>query len=436
MNTLRMQTISGWGRYPVIAAHGRACDGQAKLSAFVRGDGRLIAHGLGRSYGDSALNERVAFTRRLDRFRSFDPETGQLTCESGVGFDHLIAVFLPRGWFPYVTPGTKFVTVGGAVASDVHGKNHHLDGSFSRHVVSLDLMLADGRIVRCSRDENGELFRATCGGMGLTGLILEITFRLRPISSAFIRQKLVKTKNLEHTFERFEDNGAAAYSAAWIDCLAKGRKIGRSVLMVGEHADEGGLEQRPAKRHSVPFDLPGFVLNKHSISAFNALYYRKARPAETLVPLDSFFYPLDAVLNWNRIYGKKGFIQYQFVLPKETSFQGLTKVLDTIASVPIKPFLAVLKLLGPENDSPLSFPMEGYTLALDFKIEPRLFPLLEQLDRIVIESGGRLYLAKDARMNDGVFRDGYPRWRQFDSVRRSHGLRKKFSSLQSRRLDI
>lgn len=433
-----MRNISGWGRYPTVAAYGRACDGPNDLAPFVREDGDLIVHALGRSYGDSALNHRVAFTGRLDCILEFDSQTGILTCESGLSLDRLIDVFLPRGWLPYVTPGTKFVTLGGAVASDVHGKNHHKDGSFSRHVVSLDLMGADGRIARCSRGENRDLFRATCGGMGLTGVILNVTLKLRPVKSALIERKIFKARDLEEAFERFEASARATYSAAWIDCLAEGKKLGRSVVIVGEHADSGGLSRLPTRRRSVPFELPDFVLNKRSVSLFNGLYYIKARqsPAESLVTLDSFFYPLDAVMNWNRIYGKAGFAQYQFVLPKEISFKGLRKILGLIAASPAKPFLAVLKLLGPENDNLLSFPMEGYTLALDFKIEPRLFPLLDEMDQVVLDHGGRLYLAKDARMSASVFSQSYPRLTQFQAIREAHGLSNKFSSLQSRRLAI
>jgi decaprenylphospho-beta-D-ribofuranose 2-oxidase len=433
-------TLSGWGRYPRIEADGANFEEIETLRAcLLQCLGRdLIVHALGRSYGDSALNSTVLLTRRLDAILSFDPRSGVVTCESGTRLADLIDAFLPRGWFPAVVPGTKFITIGGAIACDVHGKNHHNAGCFSNSLVSFRLMLPDGRVVICSPQENRELFLATCGGMGLTGVILDATFRLQKVGSALVRQRTIRAENLHNVFERFEEYASWTYSVAWIDCLARGNDRGRALLMVGEHAENGTM-RLPQPRHlSLPCDLPCFFLNKHSVRLFNDLYYSRASAIvhEQSISCESFFFPLDAIGHWYRLYGKRGFTQYQFVLPKQASFEGLSKVLSRISSSGMGSFLAVLKLFGPENDRFVSFPREGFTLALDFRIQQKLFPLLNELDRIVMDHGGRLYLAKDARMGSEMFKCGYPGWESFARVRRDFGLGERFNSLQSRRLEI
>ena len=415
--------LSGWGRYPVVDAHGRFFESRADAGRLSAELPERIVHALGRSYGDAALGGKVLFSRRFDKLLDFDSDSGRLVCESGVSLGDLIEIFLPRGWFLLVTPGTRFVTVGGAVAADVHGKNHHAEGCFSECVSSLELLLPNGETVRCSRTENAELFHATCGGMGLTGIILAVEMRLRRVSGAFI--------------DLFEEHRHAPYSVAWIDCLGGGKSPGRSVLMLGEHASTGTLALHTGMRLSVPFDFPSFCMNRLSVSLFNAVYYRAASPArDRLVHLESFFYPLDSVLHWNRMYGRRGFTQYQFVLPREAGREGLREILARIARSGRGSFLAVLKLLGKANDNLLSFPMEGWTLALDFKIDRGLFPFLDELDRIVVECGGRIYLAKDARMSRETFRAGYPRLEEFQTLRLRYGMNGKFESLQSRRLGV
>jgi len=428
--------LTGWGRYPRIQAVGHSFETVERLRSCQKKAGDYIVYAMGRSYGDSALNERVILTRRFNKILGFDPREGIVTCESGVTLSELIEVFLPRGWFLSVTPGTKFITAGGAVASDVHGKNHHKAGCFSECVRSFDLMLPDGEVVHCSREENQDLFLATCGGMGLTGVILTVSFGLQPVRSAYIRETVIRCRNLKEIFSLFEEKTGVTYSVAWIDCLAKGENIGRSVLMLGEHAESGRLNPPSIKPCSVPFDMPGACLNKYSVSLFNQLYYYKSPSfvEGRLVPLDTFFYPLDKISQWNRIYGRRGFTQYQLVLPMEASYEGLKIMLERIASSGLGSFLGVLKLFGPQNENYLSFPMEGYTLALDFKLQSALFPLLDELDRIVLDHGGRLYLTKDVRMTRDVFIKGYPRWREFAELREKRGMKDKFNSLQSKRL--
>ena len=434
--------LTGWGRYPRLRAKAHRFEDETSLKKELerpapRGEG-LIVHARGRSYGDSSLSGEVILTDRFRDVLEFNPETGFLVCESGLTLTEIIEAFLPRGWFPATTPGTKYITVGGAVASDIHGKNHHISGSFSNSVEWLDLMLDRGEVVRCSREERPELFRATCGGMGLTGIILRVGLKLAPLPSAFIREKIVITRNLEETFQAFEENREAPYSMAWIDCLIKEPFLGRSVLNLGWPQEKGKLVLPPEPRLNIPLDFPGFVLNRFSMSVFNRLNYAVARqgPRLRVRHLEGFFYPLDSILNWNRMYGRGGFTQYQFVLPKEASLEGLRAVLSRISSSGLGANLGVLKLLGPANDNLLSFPMEGYTLALDFKIQEGLFPLLDELDSIVVDFGGRIYLTKDVRMKPETFKKGYPNWESFAELRRKLGLGKWFNSLQSKRLGV
>ncbi|TRO82712.1 FAD-binding oxidoreductase [Desulfuromonas acetexigens] len=428
--------LTAWGKFPIIDS--TVILPNAHLAQELDRVPEIIPFGNGRSYGDSALSSHIVPMTSCNRYLDFNLESGLLTCESGVLLADIIDVFVPRGWFLKVTPGTKLITVGGAIASDVHGKNHHIEGCFSECVKSFSLMLADGRIVCCSREENLDLFRATCGGMGLTGIILEVSFYLKRITSQQIGQTTIKTANLAETFAAFEEYGHQPYSVAWIDCLAKKTDIGRCLLMVGDFLNDGDLNYTPKKKMSIPFEFPGFALNSLSVRAFNWFYYGKVREriSHSQVDIDSFFYPLDALNNWNRIYGKGGFTQYQFILPKERSFEGLNKILSQIADSGKGSFLAVLKLYGPANENYLSFPMEGYSLALDFKIEPGLFELLDKLDEIVVHYGGRIYLTKDVRVSRNIFTQGYPMLDKFREVRSSYGLSEKFNSLQSQRLGI
>ena len=430
--------INGWGRYPTIEANLLQ---PATLSAArdnLTGPASLIPRGMGRSYGDSALAEQIIGTRQLRYLRSFDENSGQLDCDAGISLGELLDVFVPRGWFIPVTPGTKLVSIGGAIASDVHGKNHHLHGCFSECVDSIELLLADGSPIRCSRSEHPELFHATCGGMGLTGLIVGARLRLRRIESAHIEQTTYKAANLEEVVALFDTHSTATYSVAWIDCLASGKALGRSLLMLGEHARDGELSLAPKPTLSIPLDMPSILLNRYSVQAFNELYYQRIRQAESQqrVGYESFFYPLDGIRQWNRLYGKQGFLQYQFVIPKAAGLEGMRAILQRIATSRRGSFLAVLKAFGTANDNLLSFPAEGYTLALDFKYEAGLLELLSELDAMVLAYGGRLYLSKDARMSEATFKHSYPNWAQFQETRARYGALHKFASLQSRRLGL
>ncbi len=428
--------LNSWGMYPQIKSKKFTFKTKENLKNILEENSTFIPFGNGRSYGDSALNENIIYSKPYNYFLDFDEELGILHCQSGVMLSEIIEVFVPRGWFLKVTPGTKLITIGGAIASDIHGKNHHVEGCFSECVQEMRVMLSDGTIQTCQKGD--ELFKATCGGMGLTGVILDAKISLKKINSQYINQTTIKTKNLKETFEAFEKYAHLPYSVAWIDCLAKGEDIGKCLLMVGDFADDGDLNFKEKKKKTIPFNFPSFALNKLSVKAFNWLYYKKAPDgvSQQKVDIDTFFYPLDAINNWNRIYGKGGFTQYQFILPKEKSYQGLEKILGTIANSGKGSFLAVLKLYGKANENYLSFPMEGYSLALDFKIEPGLFELLDRLDEIVLEYGGRIYLTKDVRVSKETFEKGYPDIEKFREFRKENGMSEKFASLQSKRVGI
>ena len=426
--------ITSWGKYPHI-------DAEIKFPQFISqiecSEMNTIPRGLGRSYGDSALSSHIVSCNKLDHFQKFDSESGLLICDAGVSLDAILQYVVPKGWFLSVTPGTKFVTVGGAIASDVHGKNHHAEGCFSDYVESFTLAIDEKRI-KCSREENSDLFYATCGGMGLTGIILEAAIKLKPIKSAYINQKIVKAKNLATTLSLFEEYESYTYSVAWIDCLSTGANFGRSLLMLGEHAEDGGLTSHKDSKLSMPCNMPSFLLNKYSIQTFNSAYYNRILKEEVnnKVHYDPFFYPLDGINNWNRMYGKGGFTQYQFVIPKEAGLEGLSEILTAIAESKRGSFLAVLKMFGKGNQNLLSFPTEGYTLALDFKLTDQLFDFLNKLDAIVRKHNGRLYLSKDVRMSEEMFKESYPQWEEFQDLRKKYGADKLFNSLQSQRIGL
>lgn len=437
--------ISGWGNYPrgdthLVTVRDPRMFGAALASRAV------IARGAGRAYGDAAIGSDTTLALGgLDRMIAFDPLSGSLTCEAGVLLADIVDTFLPRGFFPPVVPGTRYVTVGGMIACDVHGKNHHKAGSFGAHVEALTLIGPDGAETTCSPTENAELFRATIGGMGLTGVIRDATFRLLRLDTAFVRTETLPCDDLDAAMDMFEDSKAWTYTVAWLDALARGASLGRSVLFRSEHAVKGELDEahaiapfweRARRPVTVPFDLPGFTLNRWSVAAFNALYFRR-NPAGTAVrPLRESFFPLDGIGAWNRIYGRRGFVQHQCVIPKQKSREALGEMLERVAARGNPSFLAVLKLLGPGRAGMLSFPQEGYTLTLDLPVSDATFRLLDELDTVVLRGGGRLYLAKDARQSRSLMEAGYGELGAFRALRAATGASGKFRSLMSERLAL
>jgi len=382
----------------------------------------LLAHGQGRSYGDVALNEEgmLLETSGLDRFIQFDSINGVLRCEAGVTLVQILNLIVPHGWFLPVTPGTKFVSVGGAIANDVHGKNHHRTGTFGCHVNRLGLRRSDGSIHVCSPGKNKTLFQATIGGLGLTGLIVWAEIKLKRIKSTAIQQQSIRFDNLEAFFNLSEQSDRDwEYTVAWIDCLAKGKRLGRGIFFRGNHADTPLKKAEPddyaSTRFSVPFDMPGLLLNHAAVKLFNQFYYHRPLKAESLVHFDPFFYPLDKIGHWNRMYGKRGFFQYQCVIPGDNAQHAMTQILQTIADSGQGSFLSVLKMFGNiASPGMLSFPRPGVTLALDFANKGRkTLDLLERLDGITVANDGAVYPAKDARMSADAFQHYYPQWDEF-----------------------
>ena len=350
------------------------------------------------------MNENVFSSLKLNFFVEFDKNEGILTCQSGVLLSDILDLIVPYGWFLPVTPGTKFITLGGAIASNVHGKNHHKEGAFSNHVLEIGLLNADGEI-NVSRESEPDLFNLTCGGMGLTGIILRAKIKLKAIETSYIEMKSIKASNLEEAFRLFDTHKECTYSMAWIDTLSRGKGLGRSIIMLGEHTKAAEvnkkckLKVRNKSLFKVPIFFPGWILNRLFMKIFNVCYYNKQIKKEVIknVHYDGFFYPLDSIIQWNKMYGKSGFIQYQVVFPMDKSYDGIVELLSRSSSSVFGSFLSVLKLMGPE-DNLVSFPMEGYTLAMDFPIREGLFEFLDELDEIVLKHGGRNYLSKDARM--------------------------------------
>lgn len=384
--------------------------------------GPVLPYAYGRSYGDSCLNAggTLIDVRGLDRLIAFGPESGVLRCEAGVNFAQLLPVIVPRGWFLPVSPGTKFVGVGGAIANDIHGKNHHRGGTFGRHVLRFELLRSSGERLVCSPTENADLFRATIGGLGLTGLITWAEIQLKPITNAYIAEEIVKFDSLDEWLQiTAASDRDWEYTVSWADCLVGPPRYTRGLFMRGNHDVNPNRPRtlKPGPKIAMPVDAPGFALNTLSVKAFNELYYGKqfAKRAEHVVPYEPFFYPLDAILQWNRMYGKRGFFQYQCIVPLGGENEPIKEIFRRIHAAGAGSFLVVLKTFGAvPSPGLMSFPQPGITLALDFPNDgANTLRLMDDLDAVVRESGGRVYPAKDARMSGEMFRASFPQWREF-----------------------
>ncbi|MDF2763358.1 MAG: linked oxidase protein [Rhodospirillales bacterium] len=436
--------LAGWGRTSRGAMTAcrpeRVSEIRERMGEAVPGAG-LIGHGAGRAYGDAALNAggRVMLMRRLDRMLAFDPETGLLETEPGVSFADLLAAFLPRGWLAAATPGTAFATLGGAVANDVHGKNHDRMGSFGDHLAWIDLMLPSGEVARVTEGGDPALFRATIGGLGLTGVVVGLGLKLMRVPSGAVRVRERRCRDLDAFLAALNEvRTRSAYSVGWIDGLARGGALGRGILEEAEPEPAAELPARRTRQLSVPVDLPGFVLNGATVGLFNAAYFRRVPEGgrDRLMPYARFLYPLDSIGQWNRIYGRGGFYQFQCVLPDATAPVGLRRMLEEISETGRASFLAVLKTLGGEGRGFLSFPMRGFTLALDFPRRPGVEDLLARLERLTLDHGGRIYLAKDAALSPEGFRRMYTRHPEFEAVLERVDPERRLNSDMARRLKI
>lgn len=390
--------IQGWGRFPSMQARVISPADTAELSEAVINNTELLAVGAMKAYGDACLANTVLNTTLCNNIIVFDADSGLIEVECGLTFAQLIEIVVPKGWFPYVTPGTSTVTMGGALAADVHGKNHHAEGSFVNYVQWFDLIRANGKTIRCSREQNSELFWASAGGMGQTGVIVRLCLQLKKIHSDAIIQELSVFEDLDALMDSFEVFEKRTYSVAWIDLLNKGR----GVLFTGEHAEDKttfNSPPAPTPKWTFPKFFPGFMLNNWTIQVFNQVYFYWHRRKQGIksVPLATFFYPLDSIAHWNRGYGKSGFIQYQCVFPESGSKEGLLALIQAIKQQQYYPFLTVLKKMGPGVPEAInSFPRKGFTLAMDFPVTPRIKTLVDAFDQIVLTFGGRVYRAKDA----------------------------------------
>ncbi|HZA52105.1 MAG TPA: FAD-binding oxidoreductase [Myxococcaceae bacterium] len=407
-------------------------------------EGRVLTRGLGRSYGDASLPPpgclEVAGSRMADRLLAFDPQTGVTRAEAGLTLRELIRIFLPRGWFPPVTPGTAYVTLGGMVAADVHGKNHHRDGCFGEHVRAIRLRVADGGIIECSRQLEPELFRATLGGMGLTGHILEVEFALHRVSSPWMICETERVPDIDRFVAALRQAAPAwPFTMGWVDCFSRGAALGRGILYRGrwaESAEAPAAFPRPKPRVRIPFDFPEWVLGRRSLQLFNALKYLKQRPGvrRAIAHPEDFFYPLDMILDWNRMYGRRGMTQYQCVLPDSAGPGAARRFLEYFTSIGGACFLCVIKDCGAEGTGLLSFPRPGISLALDLPVGRDTQALIDALNEHVLREGGRIYLAKDAFTRAEHFRAMEPRLEQFARIRRRWDPQLRIRSAQSVRL--
>ena len=446
-------TLTGWGRVApssaVLAEPASAANAAVLLHAGGPARG-VIPRGLGRSYNNAAQCEGgvVISTGRLNRIIELNADTGLVTCEAGVSLEQLMVAGLPAGWFVPVSPGTRQVTVGGAIAADVHGKNHHVAGSFASHVTSFDLLLPGGELRTVTRQAEPELFWATAGGMGLTGLIVRATVQLKRVATSRVRVDTVRTADIDETMAVLaEHDRGYGYTVAWSDCLATGAHLGRSVITSGDFAELADLPAsaqadpfvfRPGARLGLPDRFPPGLINRYTVGLANEAWYRKAprqRQGE-LQTIGAFFHPLDGIRNWNRAYGAGGFRQYQYVVPFGQE-AAVRRSFELVSRAHAPSFVTVLKRFGEGDPGLLSFPMAGWTLALDFPARtPGLAVLLDRLDELVLEAGGRVYLAKDSRVPAGVLAQMYPRLAEFRKLRAELDPEGLLASDLSRRLGL
>ena len=427
---------SGWGRFNKVNSEVFALDPKKKIKENLKIKKNFIAYGSGRSYGDSCLSENIIMTKFLNKEVKIDAKNGEIECSSSATFEEILKKIIPLGWFVPVSPGTKYVTVGGAIASDVHGKNHHKDGSFSDHLISFLILISSGEEIECSKEKNKDLFLATCGGMGLTGIILKAKFKLIKINSTYIDQETIKTKNLKQTIEVFSNYKEFKYVVAWIDTNSKNQNIGRALIYLGAHSNNKKLEIKRKIKLNIGKFIPSFFSNNFFLKLYSNFYYLISKSEKKTVYFDDFFYPLDKVSDWNHFYGKKGFIQIQLLVPKINAHESLFKIISFMQKNSQTSFLSTLKEMGPGNKNFLSFPSSGFTLTMDLKVNDKLLNAYPEFEKILKICNAKVYLTKDSLMTESFFKNSYKFINQFKNIKEKYDPKKIFSSIQSRRLGI
>lgn len=427
--------LSGWGNN--IKIDSTVSLAKSPKEAYECFSNSVICRGMGRSYGDSSLHKNVICTSYFNNVVSFDTDNGIIEVESGVLVSTLLENIIPKGWFLPVTPGTSRVSIGGLIASDIHGKNHHINGCISDHIISFDIMVGSGEIITASRLLNFDLFRATCGGMGLTGLIIKATIKLKKISSTYINKSIKHFNNLNTLITEFEFCKDSEYRLAWLD-INKSKCIqSKSIFISGNHSDiSDRLIIKNNRSYNANYLLENSV-NIYSSTLFNKIYYlssfiKRTRKSDFY----SFFYPLDIINNWNKLYGKSGLIQLQFVLPQEDALKNIISILSELSRRGEHSNLTVMKFFGSENNNFISFPKRGITLALDFKATIETVKNLEYIHKMIVNYNGRVYLTKDSIMTKDIFQNSYPLWEDFEKVRNKYHAIGIFESLQSRRIGL
>ena len=442
-------SLEGWGRYPVEEARCFRPERMHQVEEICTKSHNIIARGYGRSFNDAALNKNqdVLLNERLNRLLSFDRPTGILECEGGVLLAEIIEFALPKGYFLSVTPSTKYVSVGGAIACDVHGRNHQREGSFASCVDSFELLCANGRVIKCSRSTNSDIFWATVGGMGLTGIIIRVNLHLMPVETGYLNVSYNKCNDLDSLLETFSEQGdeQQQYQVAWIDSVANGKNLGRSIAMHSLHARYVELNEkrqrtplRPQrkKQHSIPLDMPSFSINSLSVRCFNALYYWKHSNSTRVISYNNFFYPLDRLKNWNVIYGKRGIIRFQCVFPWSIAPVGIKEWLEALQENGHLTSLVTLKAFGAENHSPLSFARSGLSLSVDIPYNKDVLAILQHIHEMLIQRGGRVYFAKDTNLDTKHLELMYPNIEKFYEVKRLIDPQNIFQSSLGRRLGL
>jgi decaprenylphospho-beta-D-ribofuranose 2-oxidase len=431
--------INGWGRYGVYKTKLYKPKNINLVKKKLKNSHleTFICRGLGRSYGDSSINSKIIELANIKKKIQISKKKKELVCSSNLSIKELLPILLKENFFLKVTSGTQYVTIGGAIASDIHGKNHHNDGSFCDHVNEIEILLANGKIIKCSKKKNKKLFLSTCGGMGLTGIILSAKIKLLKIPSNFIKETIIKSNSLKETISYFKKYNHKKYIVSWIDTSEKKNKLGKGIVYIGEHTKQNGKYFLKHRSLNLFFNFPNFFLNNFILRILNKIYFLKnLKFKERIVEIKKYFYPLDNIKNWNKVYGKKGFVQIQILVSNKNLIKNLTKILLFFQQKNQVSFVSTLKKMGKGNKNLLSFPEEGYTITFDIKTNKNLKTFYKELEEVLIKMNAKIYLTKDVLMSKQYFEKTYINKNKFITYKKIYDPKFKFSSYQSKRLGL